>query len=166
MTEVFLQPWAENDLPLLEKLLGDPLMMAHLGGPESLEHIRERHQKYLALPETDHMFKIVIAQDWQGVGSIGFWERQWCGSQVYEAGWSILPEYHGRGIGTMAARLLVSQARVDKRFHYLHAFPSVDNPPSNAICQKLGFQLMDACEFEYPAGKFMLVNDWCLDLLG
>jgi RimJ/RimL family protein N-acetyltransferase len=153
MTEVFLQPWAENDLPLLEKLLGDPLMMDHLGGPESLEHIRERHQNYLSLTDSDHMFKIVIEQDSEGVGSIGYWERHWRGSQVYEAGWLILPEYHGRGIGTMAARLLVSLARMDKRFRYLHAFPSVDNPPSNAICRKLGFQFIDTCEFEYPAGN-------------
>ncbi len=59
MEDVQLRPWAEDDLPLLEKLLGDPDMMVHLGGPESPEQILERHQSYMRLPETDHMFKII-----------------------------------------------------------------------------------------------------------
>ena len=33
---------------------------------------------------------------------------------------------------------------------YFHAFPSVDNAPSNAICRKLGFELLGACDFEFP----------------
>ena len=55
MDSVALQPWSAEDLPLLEKLLGDPKMMAHLGGPETPEQIAQRHQRYLQLPETDHM---------------------------------------------------------------------------------------------------------------
>jgi regulator of RNase E activity RraB len=46
------------------------------------------------------------------------------------------------------------------------AFPSLDNAPSNAICVKLGFELIEACEFEFPKGHFMNCNDWRLDLLG
>jgi hypothetical protein len=61
VNDVLLQPWSEEDLPLLEKLLGDPAMMVHLGGPESPEQILRRHQRYLQLHEsdTDHMFKVV-----------------------------------------------------------------------------------------------------------
>jgi hypothetical protein len=33
--EFRIEPWGEDDLPLLEKLLGDPAMTEHLGGPES-----------------------------------------------------------------------------------------------------------------------------------
>ena len=47
---------------------------------------------------------------------------------------------------------------------FVHAFPSVDNPPSNALCRKLGFTLIEECEFEYPKGSFMQCNDWRLDL--
>ncbi|HWC44615.1 MAG TPA: GNAT family N-acetyltransferase, partial [Casimicrobiaceae bacterium] len=42
--------------------------------------------------------------------------------------------------------------------------PNVDNAPSNAICRKLGFELLEACEFEFPKGHFMTCNDWRLDL--
>ena len=37
-----IEPWGDGDLPLLERLVGDPAMMAHLGGPESRERIAER----------------------------------------------------------------------------------------------------------------------------
>jgi len=44
---VILEPWGSGDLPLLERLMGDPRMTEHLGGPESPEKIAERH----SLPE-------------------------------------------------------------------------------------------------------------------
>jgi regulator of RNase E activity RraB len=47
---------------------------------------------------------------------------------------------------------------------FMHVFPNVDNAPSNAICRKLGFELLEACEFEFPKGHFMTCNDWRLDL--
>ena len=46
----------------------------------------------------------------------------------------------------------------------MHAFPNVDNAPSNAICRKLGFDLLGPCEVEFPKGHFMTCNDWRLDL--
>jgi hypothetical protein len=71
--DVLIQPWSESDLELLQKLLGDPAMMAHLGGPESPEQILRRHQRYLHKPEdgTDHMSKIVWVPDGKGVGNVG-----------------------------------------------------------------------------------------------
>jgi RimJ/RimL family protein N-acetyltransferase len=47
---------------------------------------------------------------------------------------------------------------------FVHAYPSVDNGPSNAVCRKLGFTLLGSSEVEYPKGAFMLCNDWRLDL--
>ena len=46
----------------------------------------------------------------------------------------------------------------------MHAFPSVDNGPSNAICRKAGFALQDEVDVEYPPGHPMRCNDWRLDL--
>ena len=60
---ITIEAYAERDLPLLEQLLSDPEMMEHLGGPESLEQIQQRHGRYLGLPETDHMFTIVLNND-------------------------------------------------------------------------------------------------------
>ena len=162
--KIRLVPWSDRDLPLLEKLLGDAEMMHHLGGPETLEQIQKRHQRYLRLPESDHMYAIVVEDKLDSVGSIGFWEKSWRGQLVYETGWSILPSQQGRGIATRAGEAVIQLARQEHRHHYLHAFPSIENSASNAICRKLGFSLIEACGFEYPPGHPMRCNDWRLEL--
>ena len=58
------------------------------------------------------------------------------------------------------------RAKAERKHRFLYAYPSVDNAPSNAICRKLGFTLVDVSEYEYPkdSGKIMRCNDWRLDL--
>jgi RimJ/RimL family protein N-acetyltransferase len=159
---VRVEPWREGDLPLLEKLLGDPRMMEHLGGPESPEKIAERQARYERPGSAQ--FRIVDEATGDAVGWVGYWERTWRGEQVYEIGWSVLPAFQGRGIAGSATALAIAIARAEERHRFLHAYPSVDNAPSNAICRKLGFTLLGRYEFEYPPGSLMLCNDWRLDL--
>jgi RimJ/RimL family protein N-acetyltransferase len=163
---VRLEAWGEDDLPLLEKLMGDPAMTEHLGGPESPEKIAERQARYEGVTDTGkgRMFKIVDEATGEAVGSVGYWEREWRGEQVYETGWSVLPTFQGRGIAGAATAQAIEKARAENKHRFLHAFPSVDNAASNAICRKLGFTLLEAREFEYPPGNFMRCNDWRLDL--
>jgi RimJ/RimL family protein N-acetyltransferase len=163
---VRLEPWGKGDLPLLEKLVGDPEMTKHLGGPETREKIVERQARYECVGDAGagRMFKIVEAATGEAVGSVGYWERSRRGEQVYEIGWSVLPAFQGRGIAGEATNLAIEMARAEKKHQSLHAFPSVENLPSNAICRKLGFTLVEEAEFEYPAGNFMRCNDWRLDL--
>ena len=159
-------PWGENDLPLLTLLMGDPAMTEHLGGPETAEKIAERQQRYERLEDSGkgRMFKIVDDATGVGAGSVGYWEREWRDVPVYETGWMVIPSFQGRGIARMAVALAIEEARSQQKRRFLHAFPAVDNPPSNAICQKVGFTLFEECEFEYPPGNLMQCNDWCLDL--
>jgi RimJ/RimL family protein N-acetyltransferase len=110
------------------------------------------------------MFKIVDGATGEAVGSVGYWERIWRSEQVYEIGWGVIPRFQGRGIAGMATAQAAAMARSERKHRFLHAFPSVDNLPSNAICRKLGFTLVEECEFEYPPGSFMRCNDWRLDL--
>jgi RimJ/RimL family protein N-acetyltransferase len=161
---VTLEPWGSGGLPLLERLLGDPVMTEHLGGPESPEQLRERQGRYERAEHGDRMFKIVDAEGGEGVGSVGFWTKEWRDAEVYEVGWMVVPEAQGRGIAGAATAQLIELARRDGRHRFVHAFPSVDNAPSNAICRTLGFELLEACEFEYPKGHWMTCNDWRLDL--
>jgi RimJ/RimL family protein N-acetyltransferase len=160
---VHIEPWAEGDLALLERTLGDPAMMEHLGGPESREEIAARHARYLAGAERDPQFKIV-AND-AAAGWVGYWERDWREREIYEVGWSVLPGFQGRGIARAATAQAVAHARSAGRRRFVHAFPSVDNAPSNAICARCGFTLLEPCDFEYPAGSLMRCNDWRLDLV-
>jgi RimJ/RimL family protein N-acetyltransferase len=167
MTYVLLQPWSEDDLPLIQKLMSDPDVMAHLGGPETPDQIERRNKRYAHLTEDgiDRMFKIVLAPNAKPAGKIGYWKKNWRDQLVYEMGWMVLPAYQGHGIATKAGKAVIELLRQEKRFPYIHAFPSVSNPASNAICRKLGFSLIEECQFEYPPGHSMTVNDWRLDLL-
>ena len=164
--QVDLRAWAPGDLALLERLLGDPSMMTHLGGPETPEKIRERHARYCrsSASGADAQFAIVAGSAHAAAGWIGYWEREWQGQTVLEAGWSVLPELQGRGIATRAARLLADRARSNGRYRALHAFPAVDNPASNAVCRKAGFRCLGEVDFEYPRGHFLRCNDWSLEL--
>ncbi len=163
---VRIEPWAEGDLPLLQKLMADPAMTMFLGGPESDEEILARQARYerLANSGKGRMFKILDTAIGEAVGSVGYWEKTWRDGQVYEIGWSVLPAFQGRGIATAGTAEAIAVARSERKHSSLHAFPSVDNRASNAICRTLGFALVEQCEFEYPPGSIMQCNNWHLDL--
>jgi len=161
---VTLEPWGSGDLPLLERLMGDSRMTEQLGGPESPDKLRKRQDRYERLEGGDRMFKIVDVASGAGVGSVGFWTKEWRAEQVYEVGWMVVPEFQGRGIAVAATAMAIELAKRDDKHRFMHAFPNVDNAPSNAICRKLGFELLEACEFEFPKGHYMTCNDWRLDL--
>jgi RimJ/RimL family protein N-acetyltransferase len=152
-------PWGSGDHALLEALLGDPAMMEHLGGPETAEKIAERQARY---EQRSDQFKIVC--DGQDAGWVGFWEREHHGETVYEIGWSVLPRFQGHGIASQATKLALDAARAAEGPRFVHASPSVDNAPSNAVCRKAGFELVEAYETEYPPGTPLRVNDWRFDL--
>ena len=162
---VALRAWTDADLALLRQL-NAPEMTEHLGGPESDEAVLRRHQRYLEAARSDQarIYTIVLDPGANAAGNINYWEREWRGEQVFEMGWGVLPEHQGRGIAGRAVALAVAHARAERRHRFLHAFPSVQNAPSNAICRKAGFTLVEDCDFEYPPGHQMRCNDWRLDL--
>ena len=163
---VDIRRWSDRDLELLERLMGDPVMTEHLGGPETPQKIRERHERYCGSGQSglDSMFVIVVGTERAAAGSIGYWQKEWQGQYVWETGWSVLPEFQGQGIATRAIANIVERASSERKHRSLHAFPSVDNAPSNAICRKAGFTLQGQFDFEYPPGHSVRCNDWCLDL--
>ena len=68
---VELQAWGPGDLPLLQRLLGDPAMMEHLGGPESQEKIADRQRRYEADPGC-----LKIVADGEELGWVGYWDAR------------------------------------------------------------------------------------------
>lgn len=163
--EVAIRPWATGDLGLLERLLGEPDMMRHLGGPESPDAIRARHERYLASdPAKGGLFAITIGPDAAAAGCVGYWESVCRGEAVWECGWNVVPEAQGQGVATAGAALMIERARRHGLHRQLHAFPSVDNAASNALCRRLGFELLGEVEVEYPKGSMMHSNEWRLCL--
>src|SRR2546423_15307225 len=79
-----LEPWAADDLPLVERLMGDPTMTEHLGGPESPEKLAERQARYAR--RGSGMFKVVDEETGDAIGSVGFLGRDWRGQPVFQNG--------------------------------------------------------------------------------
>lgn len=127
---VALEPWGRGDLPLLKRLMGDPCMTAHLGGPEGPDKLRKRQDRYERLAGGDRMLKIVDVDSGAGVGSVGFWTKEWRDELVYEVGWMVVPEFHARVIAVAATAQAIELAKRDDKHHFMHAFPNVDNAPS------------------------------------
>ncbi len=166
---VQLRPWAQGDLPILERLMRDPAGTGHLGGPETRDQILERHAQYVRSRETSRtgpIYAITIGLNPQTVGSIGYWQRVWQGQHLWEVRWALLPEYQGQGIVAKAIRLLAAHARQVGKARFLHAFPAYDNEATNAICRDAGFELVGQVEFEFGLGHTRRRNDWRLDLFG
>lgn len=156
-----LGPWAAGDLRLLHRLLGDPAMTEHLGGPEPPYKIDRRHLRYLALEEGE-MLVILAGEEGTPAGSVGWWPREWAGEATLEMGWLVLPEFQGRGIATAAVRACVDRVRSRGETRSIHAFPAPDNVPSNRVCASAGFELLGEVDFEYPKGSWTRSNDWVL----
>jgi RimJ/RimL family protein N-acetyltransferase len=154
---VRLERWGPDDFELLGRLVGDPAMMEHLGGPESPEKIRERQARYEG---TDTAFKLVDDESGEGVGWVGYWQYE----DAWEMGWAVVPEHQGKGVASQGTLLALDHAREDGSHRFVHAFPDVDNAPSNAICRKLGFTLVGEIDGEYPPGHARRFNDWRYDL--
>ncbi|HZW04246.1 MAG TPA: GNAT family N-acetyltransferase, partial [Anaerolineaceae bacterium] len=130
------------------------------------EQIRLRNERYVRSndPNQGRMFAIVAGPEKVGVGSIGYWSKEWRGQTVWETGWSVVPESQGLGIASRAILAVLERARADQTNRFIHAFPAVDNGASNAICRKAGFTLLSVVDFEYPPGNWLRCNDWRMDL--
>ncbi|WP_374775265.1 GNAT family N-acetyltransferase [Streptomyces sp. NBC_01310] len=171
-TRVRLEPWSDGDFWLLERK-NEPAMTAHLGGPEPAAKLADRQRRYEAMsarkPAAGRMFRVVweapdgaarADESDASVGSVGFWEREWQGRPVYEAGWGILPEFQGRGLAVAALTELLSYVRAHGSRDSVHAFPGTDHPASNAVCRRAGFECLGEVDFEYPPGVSHPSFDW------
>jgi RimJ/RimL family protein N-acetyltransferase len=159
--DVCIEPWGEGDLPLLVQL-NDPEMTTHVGGPESSEKLAERQSGYEKADS--RQYKVVLAISGEWVGWVGYWEQTWRDHTVWEFGWAVIPSFQGRGIASAATTQLIDKALAEHRHSFVHAFPSVENAPSNALCRKLGFSLLGEIDFPGRRGGFVRCNDWRLDL--
>jgi RimJ/RimL family protein N-acetyltransferase len=156
---VRLEPWSAGDLPLLEQL-NDPEMTKHVGGPETPEELADRQSRYERADS--RQFKIVV--EGMEAGWVGYWEFTWRDRQVWETGWAVIPRFHGRGVASSATGLLLDRARAERRPRFVHAFPRVENTASNAICRKLGFELIGETDFDARRAGVVRCNDWRFDL--
>lgn len=141
----------------------DPIMMEHLGGPLDRSAVPELHAQRLAGIERGDTwyFAIRLGADGRLIGAVCLWQDEGHPPGTSEAGWSVLPAYQRRGIAKAAIRELIRRARADGRWGDIHAWPSVTNDASNAVCRSLGFRHVGVAEFQFR-GHPLRCNDWVL----
>lgn len=159
-----------EDMLLYEKMFMDEDYMAYLGGAQTQEQtvsILERHIRYsetgkgkvLRIIPDDEDFgdrldivkQNIAEKGWfdyrQGVGSLCVMEGFHCFHKevpLTQVGWGMLTQYHGFGFATKALQLLFDSLKGEEsRWGNLHAFTGIANAPSNKLCQRLGFELVE-----------------------
>ena len=162
-TEIELLAWDATGLELL-RTLNSPEQKRYLGGPESEAKLADRQARYLTyhLPGDTEMLRIATAG--KIVGSIGYWAIERPDGPAYEAGWELISEFQGQGIGKGALRAMLARLRPLARNRFVFAFPTPDNATSNGLCRSIGFELIGVEDFEYPLGTISPHNVWCFDL--
>lgn len=164
MDALTLRPWSADDLELLRRA-NTPQMTAHLNGVESEQQLLDRNARYLRLWQAGEarMFVIEDAEQ-RPLGSIGFWNVEWRGDQALETGWFVVPEAQGRGVASTALGLLLDDARQHRGGRkLLTAFPSVENPGSNGVCRRAGFEMVGTVTDSFR-GAALTMNEWVFDL--
>jgi RimJ/RimL family protein N-acetyltransferase len=164
-TTVQLRAITTGDLALYETLMTDPGMMTWLGGPRPREGLEAKVRSLVEDVNAGRIWYFTVVPDGEEapVGTVCVWSHEWNGRPINEIGWMILPNFQGRGLATAAVRRTVERARSERRWDVIHAFPHVENTPSNGICRKLGFSLVEEVDNDGPAGS-LRCNHWVLDL--
>jgi RimJ/RimL family protein N-acetyltransferase len=159
---VELLAYTDADFALTRALETDPAVMRELGGPIDPGKLPEIHRRRLDDP---WWLKIVPEPGGPAVGTIGIWERRHAELQLHETGWMVLPAFQGRGIASAALGLLLERVRREPTIPSVHAFPPVTNAPSNGLCRKFGFALLERTDFVY-SGRTLHCNHWALKVSG
>ena len=136
--------------------------MRHLGGPSSTEEVAAAHRRRLG----DPWWLVIVAEpDGPAAGTIGVWETEHDSETLFETGWTVRPGFQGRGIASAALALLLDRVRAEPRFESIHAFPGIDNGPSNRLCRKFGFTLLGDARFRFR-GHELHCHHWRLETPG
>ncbi len=160
-----LRPYGEEDFDLSLAIETDAETMKYLGGARPREDVINAHRVRVATAAAPGAlyFTVIPDEGERAAGSIGIWETEHGGEKIHEMGWSLLPEFHGRGLATAAGREVLALARRDPGISAVHAFPGADNGPSNAICRKLGFELVGEYDIVF-SGRPLRCNHWRIDV--
>jgi RimJ/RimL family protein N-acetyltransferase len=154
-----------DDLPLYQRMVRDPDMMAELGGPLPQEGLEEKLQGIVDSVWDGSVWYFTIVPNDVGspAGTICVWEHDQDGESINEIGWMVAPEFQGHGLASEALRSILARARAQGRWGVIHAYPGLTNAPSNALCRKAGFELLGQSDIEY-AGRTLRCNHWRIDL--
>jgi [ribosomal protein S5]-alanine N-acetyltransferase len=161
--EVVLRPFAENDLSFLDRLSADPDAM----GPfewAGFSDVRARRRRW----ETDGYVGAmstalaVVGPDGAVMG-LASWEARTRGGPIgacYEIGLALLPEYRGRGWGTLSQLALVRYLFRFTLANRLEAQTDAENTAEQRALERIGFRcegLLRGVRFRHGVWRDMMI---------
>jgi RimJ/RimL family protein N-acetyltransferase len=135
---VTLRTIEEEDLEFLRDTVNDPEVRQGLttAFPFNAEQEREYFEARISNQEDVHL---AICADGELTGTIGLHDFANQAGHC-EIGLWLAPEFHGRGYGTEASRVLTDYAFRELRMHRVQARVLASNEASARIWEKLGFE--------------------------
>ena len=129
----------ESDFPEYEKWQANIEIQRYLGG-KTMDRVQAwRHLAYLVGHWAFRGYGYYAVEEkatGQLIGRIGFTNQ--IGWPGFELGWTIAPEYQGRGYATEAARMLLPYAFDVLDQPHVISLIHPDNTPSRKVAEKLG----------------------------
>ena len=131
--------WRASDFPTYEQWCARIEIMRYLGG-KTFDRIQAwRHLAYLKGHWAFFGYGYYAVEEKATgnlVGRVGYTNHPgWPG---FELGWTIIPEYQGRGFATEAARFLLDYAFDELGQTRVISLIHADNAPSRRVAEKLG----------------------------
>lgn len=141
-----------DDLALLQKILGDPTMMAFLGGILATELIHKRLDGWQTNWKAGKSLCGIVEERESGkrIGSASIHPSTVPGKPGGELSYMILPECQRRGYATEMSRGLIDYAFQVLKLDQLLITANPENEASHKIAKRLGFQCLGESEYEHP----------------
>ena len=150
--KVELRTIEEEDLEFLQEGVNHPDVRVHTGNrlPQNMENEREFFDEHIC---NDESLDLLICDGDTPMGIITLDKDET--KKVGVLGIWIHPDFHGKGFGTAASRLLIEHSFNQLNYHKVWARVHSDNEPSQNLWEKLGFkQEAELRQHTYTMGEY------------
>lgn len=154
-----LRPLTRADHRFYERTYTDPRMWTELGGVLEQDMAAKLECDVASVEADDSWVLVIVADDGSAAGTVSIWAHEWEGQTIEEIGWTVLPEHQGCGLARAGVTEALKRADEAARWQVLHAFPATTNVPSNALCRKHDFALLDPIDYIH-FDQMLRVNHW------
>lgn len=104
--------------------------------PVNAHAVNADREEYAA---NDDSVSLVVTKDGERAGSISLWTGDATNGTSWMGAW-VDPAFHGRGVATEAASLVIDYAFDTRRLNKVQTGVFEPNGPSNRVMEKLGFE--------------------------
>ncbi|MCP4539746.1 MAG: GNAT family N-acetyltransferase [Chloroflexi bacterium] len=141
----------ERDNQCLERVFCNPAMMHYLGGTWTPHQVAESLQEWHEVWGVDNRwYGILVRKDTkEPIGTAGFTENTITDEPGLDLSWFVLPEYQGQGFATEITNELLRFAFDGLKAERMLAETHPENPASNRVLEKLGFECLGERHHKY-----------------